>query len=271
MHLFAYAAAAVLYAAASFRYALRFARARSSTTMAVTVLVIAAVIVHAWAVAMYWTRYNEPPLVGLGPSLASLSLLIGLAVAGLAAFSAARSIGLFLAPIAALVLILALIIGIRPMGSELAFRGPWLVFHVAASFLGYTGWVVAAAAASMYLLQFRELKHKQLGAVFSFFPALETLDRLSEWALAAGFVALSLGLAVGWAWTIRFEGRLRWGDPKVEWGVAAWVVLATALAARLSGVSTSRRAAIWNVTGFLVVSVAYLVARVMVTDTGFFL
>lgn len=271
MHLLAYAAAAVLYAAASFRYALRFARARSSTTMAVAVLVYSAVAAHAAGVTLYWVRFNEPPLVGLGPSLASLSLLVGLAVAGLTAFSVARSIGLILAPIAGIVLVLALIIGVRPTGSELAFRGPWLVFHVAASFLGYASWMVAAAAASMYLLQFRELKHKQLGAVYSFFPPLSTLDRVSEWSLAAGFVALTLGLAVGWAWTMRFEGGLRWGDAKVAWGVGAWVLLATALAARLSGGSTNRRAAIWNVTGFVVVSVAYLVARVMVPDTGFFL
>lgn len=239
--------------------------------MAVAALVYSAVAAHAVGVALYWVRFNEPPLVGLGPSLASLSLLVGLGVAGLAAFSVARSIGLILAPVAAIVLVLALIIGVRPMGSELAFRGPWLVFHVAASFLGYASWMVAAAAACMYLLQFRELKHKQLGAVYSFFPPLSTLDRVSEWSLAAGFAALTLGLAVGWAWTIRFEGGLRWGDTKVAWGVGTWVLLATALAARLSGRSATRRAAIWNVTGFVVVSVAYLVARVMVSDNGFFL
>lgn len=271
MQIVAYALAATLYVAASITYGARFARGRSGTTPVIGGLVYAAVLAHIVGVSLYWIGFDEPPLVGLGPSLASLALLIGLALAGLILFSAARAIGLMLAPAAGLLLALALIVGIQPTGSELAFRGGWLVFHVAASFVGYAGWLVAAAAALMYLLQFRELKHKHLGAVFQFFPPLGTLDRLSEWALVTGFSALTVGIGVGWAWTIRFEHGLRWGDPKVIWGVLAWIALLAALHARLSRRRTSRQAAVWNVAGFTVVSLAYFVAKLMVPETGFFL
>ncbi len=271
MHVAAYASAAALYFAASIRYALRFARARTGTTPLVAIVISGGVLSHVLGVSLYWIRYGEPPLVGLGPSLATLALLIALALAVLGLFSSARAVGLLLAPAAGLLLLLALLVGIEPTGSVLAFRGSWLGLHVSLSFLGYAGWVVAAAAALMYLLQFRQLKLKRLGAVFEFFPPLNTLDRLAEWALVVGFSALTLGISVGWAWTIRFEGGFRWADPKVVWGVLTWLALLLALWARLSGRRTSQQAAVWNVAGFGVVSLAYMVARMMIPGTQFFL
>jgi len=271
MQVVAYAIAAVLYVAASIAFAVRFARGRSGTPSSIAGLVYAGVLAHSLGVATYWIDFREPPLVGLGPSLASIALLIGVALAGLVVFRAARAMGLILAPAAAVLLLLGLLIGIEPMGPALAFRGPWLLFHVSAAFIGYVGWLVAAAAALMYLLQFRELKHKHLGAVFQFFPPLDTLDRLSEWSLVTGFSALSIGMAVGWAWTIRFEGGLRWHDPKVIWGVLAWVALLMAIWSRFSRRRTSRQAAVWNVVGFAVVSLAYFVAKLIIPETRFFL
>lgn len=271
MHVAAYASAALLYLAASVRYAVRFAEARAGATTLVAFVIFAGVVSHTLGVALYWLEFGEPPLVGLGPSLATLALLIALALAGLGLFSAARAVGLLLAPVAGLLLLFALLVGIEPATSALSFRGSWLLLHVSLSFLGYAGWVVAAAAALMYLLQFRQLKHKHLGAIFEFFPPLNTLDRLAEWAMVVGFCALTLGISVGWAWTIRFEGGFRWSDPKVVWGLLTWFALLLALWARLSGRRTNQQAAFWNVSGFAVVSLAYLVAKLMIPGTQFFL
>ncbi len=271
MHVIAYAIAAILYLAASARFAVRFAKARPGATALVAIIIFTGLVSHIVGVGLYWAEYGEPPLVGLGPSLASLALVIALVLAGLGLFSSARPVGLLLAPVAALLVLVAILVGIEPAGSEIAFRGRWLVLHISLSFLGYACWVVAAAASLMYVLQFRQLKDKQLGAIFEFFPPLDTLDKLSEWALIAGFSALTLGISVGWAWTIRFEGGFRWSDPKVMWGVAAWFALLLALWARFGGRRTTRQAALWNVAGFAVVSLAYLVAKVLISETQYFL
>lgn len=271
MHLVAYGIAAVLYLAASVRYTMRFVGAHSGATALVAIIVYLAVVSHLLGVSLYWAGFGEPPLVGLGPSLASMALLVGLAMAGLAHFRAARPLGLFLAPVATLLLVLAMIIGIEPTGSVLAFRGTWLVIHISAGFSGYAGWLVSAAAALMYLLQFRQLKHKHLGNVFEFFPPLETLDKLAEWALITGFCTMTLAIAIGWAWTIRFEGGFRWSDPKVIWGVLAWMAMLLAIWIRFSRLRTLRQAAAWNVAGFGVVFVAYLVVRMIIPETQFFL
>ncbi len=269
MQVLAYVIAAALYIAASVRYAVRFARGRSGVPIWGTALVYLGVLSHAVGLTLYWTRFHEPPLVGLGPSLASLSLLVALGLAVLGAFASARALGLLLAPASALILVIALVIGIEPTGQAPAFRRPWLVFHVSLAFIGYAGWVVAAASGLMYLLQFRELKDKQLGAVFQFFPSLDTLDRLSEWALVTAFGALTLGVLLGWAWTLRFEPEV--SSTKVMWGVLAWFVLGIAVWTRFSPRLSSRGAAIWNVAGFCLVFVAYLVAKMLVPETRIFL
>jgi len=271
MHVIAYAIAATLYLAASARFAMRFARARPGATALVAIIIFLGLVSHIVGVGLYWAEFGEPPLVGFGPSLASLGLVIALALAGLGLFSSARAVGLLLAPVAALLVILAIVVGIEPTGSELAFRGRWLILHISLGFLGYAGWVVAAAASLMYLLQLRQLKHKNLGAIFEFFPPLGTLEKLSEWALITGFSALTLGISVGWAWTIRFEGGFRWSDPKVIWGVMAWFALLLALWARFGGRRTTRQAALWNVAGLGVVSLAYLVAKMLIPESQFFL
>lgn len=271
MHIVAYTLGAALYAGASVRYATWFAQARTGIPRLATVLLYLGVAFHLAGLTIYWVKFGEPPLVGLGPSISTLSLLIALALAAVGTFSETRAVGLVLTPIAALLLIAGIVIGLHPTGTPLSFREPWLALHTSLSFLGYAAWVVAAAAAAMYLVQFRELKHKRLGAVFQFFPALETLDRLTQRSLVVGFSSFTLGILVGLVWTLRFNPALGPTDPKVIWGLLAWAVLGIAVWVRLSGHRTSREAAVWNVAGFVLVFVAYLVLKAIVPGTRFFL
>ncbi|HEX9107773.1 MAG TPA: cytochrome c biogenesis protein CcsA, partial [Longimicrobiales bacterium] len=162
-----------------------------------------AVIAHAVALGFFVATYHELPLVGLAPSISTLAFLLGVILLVLAHFSDARPVGLVLLPIVAGLLLLALLLQIRPAGQVLAFRGAWLAFHVMLGFIGYVGLAVAFAAGLLYLLQFRQLKSKQFGRLFRFFPALATLDRLGRLGLQIGFPSLTLNLILGWAWTIR--------------------------------------------------------------------
>lgn len=222
----------------------------------------AAVVCHAVDLFVVFPReFAEPPLVGLGPSLSVLALLIAAGSLGIATLGRTGPVGLVLVPVAAAVAAVAEIAGVRPSGEVMAFRGPWLVGHVFLAMLGYAGLTVAFAAGLMYLLQFRELKSKRFGAVFRFFPPLDTLDRIGRGALVAGMAFLTAALLLGWAWTERFEHPMSPGNPKVIWGVLSWLVFAAALGARAGGGRPARRAAMASVVGFAVVVVGYLLLR----------
>jgi ABC-type uncharacterized transport system permease subunit len=263
--------ALVLYAAAAALMGISFTRGdRRLSTWAAGVLA-PALVAHATALAAFTSRWGELPLVGLGPSLSTLAFLIGLGTLIASAPGGAGTLRLLLVPVVVVLGAVATAVGVVPAGEATHFRGVWFVLHVIFAFLGYVGLTVAAAAGLMYLLQFRELKSKHFGAIFRFFPPLETLDRLGRRGILFGFPFLTLAVLVGWAWTARFRGLASPGNPKLAWVIVSWVVFLSAILARTGGGRQSRRAALASVIGFVVVVVVYVVLRVRAAHDGSFL
>ena len=255
-------AALAAYAVAAALLGVSLARSARRLPYAATACLAVGVALHGGALAAFSARYGELPLVGLGPSLSVLALLVALGSLLLATLGRTGPLGLVLVPVAAALAAIAEVAGMRPAAHEVAFRGPWFVLHVVLAMLGYAGLTVAFAAGLMYLLQFRELKGKHFGAVFRFFPPLDTLDRIGRRALMAGLPLLALALVLGWAWSERFGPRMQPGNPKVVLGVITLVVFVAALAARAgNGAPRARRGARVSVVGFAIVVVAYVVMR----------
>jgi HemX protein len=261
-------AAVALYALSAALLGVSFARDnRGLPRIATSVLGLAAAL-HLAALVGFTRQWGELPLVGLGPSLSLLGLLVALGSLGVATLGRTGPLGLILVPVAAAIAAVAQVAGVRPGGEIMDFRGPWFVLHVMLALLGYASLAVAWAAAVMYLLQWRQLKGKRFGAVFRFFPPLDTLDRIGRIALLAGLPMLSAALVLGWAWTERFGHPMSPANPKVVWGVLSWLAFAAALGARAGGGRTARRAALATVVGFLLVVISYLLLRVGTAHPG---
>lgn len=266
-----HALAFALYLAALASLVTALARGRRSVGLAGTAFAGAAAVVHAAGLAAFTVEFGELPLVGLAPSLSTLAFVIaGLQLVSVA-FREARPLGLVLVPIDVLLLGIALVLGVRPTGEVLAFRGAWFALHVFLALAGCAGLAVAFAAGLMHLLQLRELKGKRFGRLFRFFPSLEATDRLGGRALVTGFGSLTLGLALGWAWTIRFQQTLAVGEPQVIWGALTWLVFVGALVARSGGAHGDRRGAVASVVGFVVVVLAFVALRLSLADGRGFL
>jgi HemX protein len=257
-----------VYALTAALLALSLARSLARLPGAATVSLTLAVALHGGALAALTAEHGELPLVGLGPSLSVLALLVALGSLMLATLGRTGPLGLVLVPVAAAVAGAAQVAGLHPQAQEIAFRGPWFVLHVVLAMVGYAGLTVAFAAGLMYLLQFRQLKGKRFGAVFRFFPPLETLDRIGRRALIVGLPFLTVALLLGWAWAERFGPSMAAGNPKVIWGGVTWVAFVAALAAR-GGRVPERRGALASVVGFAVVVVAYVFLRAAESTRGF--
>lgn len=235
------------------------------------VAVAAGVAAHLAAVAGFWIEYGQAPLVGLGPSLSSLSLIVGLGLLVLAAQGEAARIGIVLLPFMVLLEGVAVAMGVEPSPGSLDFRGFWFAVHVFLAFVGYTGMAVSFSAGLLYLVQFHELKTKRLGRLFRFIPPLATLDRIGRVALWMGFGSLSVALAVAWAWTARYRDHLPTTDPKILWGMATWVVFIAVLGLRRlgGGARPERRGALAAVWGFGLVVCSYVILRLIVGGASF--
>ncbi|MBA2571892.1 MAG: cytochrome c biogenesis protein CcsA [Gemmatimonadetes bacterium] len=257
------------YLAAAGLLGLSFVRGSRDLPVGATLSLGVGFAAHAAGLVAYSIEWGELPLVGLGPSLSTLALIIALGALSLATLRAVSPLGLVLLPLVVVLVGTAMWSGVRPSGEHLAFRGLWFALHVLFAMVGYAALALAFAAGLMYLLQFRELKSKHFGAVFRFFPALDTLDRVGRRALLVGFPALTLALVLGWAWTARFQHSLEVRNPKVLWGVLSWTIFVAALLARKGSGRQGRRAALASVLGFALIVASYLWIRVQTPGAAF--
>jgi ABC-type uncharacterized transport system permease subunit len=157
--------------------------------------------------------------------------------------------------------------GFAPAAIATGAQGAWLVAHVALSFLGIASFATAAAAGVMYMVERRELKARRFGAIFRFFPPLETLDRVNHLACLAGGAALTLGVAIAVAYSVEFRTV---SMPQIIWGLAAWAALTVIALGRAVGGWQARRAAVVTSASFAAVVLLYLALRMTgATDGGF--
>jgi ABC-type uncharacterized transport system permease subunit len=72
----------------------------------------------------------------------------------------------------------------------------WTLLHVGLILMGLAGLTTSFSISLLYLFVERRLKTRQLQGIARL-PSLESLDRYNARAMAAGFVALSVGVAAG--------------------------------------------------------------------------
>ncbi len=234
-------------------------------------LIAVAVTLHAMALAEFWLTYDELPLGGLGPVLSSLAFVGGVALVAMLPLKEVARIALGLLPFVLLLQGSALALGIEPSPQDLDFQGAGFILHVALALLGLQGLAIAFVAGLLYLIQHHELKVKRLGRLFRFIPPLATLENVGRIGLSVGFVALSVALVVGWAWTVQNLGSLQIDDPKVIWAVLSWVVFLGIFVARRGKGGSEYRSALAAVIGFGIVIGTYLALRITAGGTGLFL
>jgi ABC-type uncharacterized transport system permease subunit len=232
-------------------------------------VVAVGVLVHAVALGSFWARYGELPLAGPGAALSTLAFVGGLALLALLPMRQVARVGVALLPFIVVCLGVALLVGIRPSEEALAFQGAGFVLHVTFAFLGYQGLALASAAGFLYLVQHHELKAKRMGRFFHFIPPLATLDLLGQIGIWVGFVALTLALGFGWAWTVQHPDVVSLGDPKVVWAVLSWAIFAGVLLLRRGKGRREYRSALASVVGFSLVLGSYLVVRLTSPGGGF--
>ena len=244
---------------------------QGQTVLVASGLTAVAVALHAMALVDFWLTYDELPLEGLGAALSSLAFVGGAALVAVLPLREVARIAIGLLPFVLALQGGALALGIEPAPLDLDFQGAGFVLHVALAFLGLQGLAVAFAAGLLYLIQHHELKMKRLGRLFRFIPALATLEKVGRIGFSVGFVALSLALVLGWAWTVQNRGSLEIDDPKVIWAVLSWTVFLAIFAARRGKGRNEYRSALAAVIGFGIVVGTYLALRLTAGGTGLFL
>ncbi len=136
-------------------------------------------------------------------------------------------------------------------GPRPAFVHGWESLHAALILLAYGAFGLSALAALMYLSQEHNLRFDKSRAMFALLPPIQRLERVTRGLLVAGFVLLTLGLAVGAWWLHRERGTFFIADPKVVWSLVVWAAYGILLALHDRLRAVGRRFA-WSVIGAFV-------------------
>jgi ABC-type uncharacterized transport system permease subunit len=245
-----------------------FARPVNAPFKGVTAALSLGIAAHLIALLAFSAQSGVVPMTGLGPSLSFAGLVIALTLLIAEVFARDVSLTLIAAPLAAIPTIFANVIGLAPGASAEGARGLWLFSHIGLSFVGIGAFATAAAAGAMYLVQRNELKSRRFGALFRFFPPLATLDRVNHLAAIAGWLGLTLGVALATSYSLAYQ---QLNLPQLVWGSAAWVAVTCIALGRIAGGWQAQRAAKYSSAAFLAVLLLYVVFRVADPSTGQFL
>lgn len=248
-------AAAVLYAAAAAAYVVHFVRPRHARVAGLGYgLLLAAFLVHlvaiGWgcAVSGGWEFLSLRGGFGMTGWLGAGALLILLRLYHLPSLAA------FTLPLV-LVALLPGIFGRAPGHAGAlpeAVRRPTVTVHISVATGGVALFAIAFGVALMYLLQEREVKGKNFGALFSRLPSLDALDRLTQRLVRVGLVVWSVALVSGIAIAPHAWGSGWPFDLQVLFALGVWGLYFALVWMRHRGIH-GRRYAVLTVLGFCII------------------
>ncbi len=216
-------------------YLVVFVKQESPLGRRVTAFTWGVVLVHAVYLVMAGIEYEHVPLASTWESLTFIAFAVALVYLILEWQMRDRSTGAFLFAWVLLLQMLstAFISHTREVPDIL--RSPMFGIHVSTALLGYVALAVSAVYGIMYLIQYRQLKHRHVGLLFQRLPNLETLSRLNVRALAIGWVGLTVAILAGtvWAFDLTRTGALQvnlFQDAKFLMTVGLWVLYGVCLA-----------------------------------------
>jgi HemX protein len=189
-------------------------------------ILLVAFCAHSAAMFLRGFRLNHCPVSNLYEAtiFAMWTIVAVYLVVGL--WPRLRFLGAFAAPVLFGIGVFALMPSLD--GERVARTGlpaAWTSIHAAIMALSYGAFGLSSVAAIMFLTQERNLKYHKLKAIFSLLPPIQRLEAVVGRLLLAGFVLLTLGLAVGVFEMRHLQNMDTYrGDPKIIWSAVVWAV-----------------------------------------------
>ena len=103
--------------------------------------------------------------------------------------------------------------------------------HVSSLLFAYASFALACVLGITYMLQFKEIKAKELGFFYERLPSLQVLDEMNVRAVKIGWLFLTVGLISGAIWALQIQASgdprmqsMSLADPKIFVAVLCWAV-----------------------------------------------
>jgi len=248
----------ILYAAAGVAYAVQFTRRTFATSRVATVLLVVAAFAHTFVIGMETMRVGHVPFSSATSFILTFVWLLALSYLYLELTTGERAMGVFILPLlVALQAIPAFSAMNEPRSAIL--ESPWFGVHVSSLLFAYASFALAGVLGITYVLQFKEIKAKDLGFFYDRLPSLNVLDEMNLRAVKIGWLFLTVGLITGGIWASQLQpstasaSSMSLADPKIFVAVLCWAVYSFELYAQRAIGWRGRRLAWLSAVGFGIV------------------
>jgi cytochrome c-type biogenesis protein CcsB len=219
---------------------------------------VAGFILHVAYFLLRWTESGRIPATNFFEAANFLSLGMVLVFLIMELRFRIAALGSFMLPLVLVLMLPAFIQSgdIKELNPML--KSGWLGVHTSLAVLGDAAFAFAFIVSIMYLIQERQLKAKNLGALFHRLPSLDIMDTLGYKALTLGWPLFTLGMITGSIWANSAWGTYWSWDPKETWSLITWVIYLVLLHLRTIG-WRGRKMAFLSIIGFVFVLVSFFV------------
>jgi ABC-type transport system involved in cytochrome c biogenesis permease subunit len=264
-----------LYAGSAIAYGLHFARREASAGRTATTLLMIAVLVHTFVVAMQTMEAGQFPITNTARAVSAFVWLLALSYLYVEVTTNERAMGVFILAVVVGLQLIAAVVPAMEAADNPVLRSAWFGVHVASLLFAYASFALAGVLGLMYVLQFKEIKKKQLEYFYTRLPSLQTLDAMNSRAVAIGWTLLTVGVVVGAVWVGQARAEfvdnrnlaaMSLGDPKVFVSVVTWAVYSFAMLSRRMMGWGGRRAAWLSASGFAIVLLNFIAVSYLIPN-----
>lgn len=198
-----------------------------------------AFLVHTAAILARWQEVGHLPVMHTYENAVGGTWFVSaIYLAMRYIFPPSRPFGVAVIPVVLLVLGNGIQVGGTLQPLEAPYRSGWLYIHVFFGQISFGAYVLAFAAAIMYLL-----KGRGQGGLSQRLPDLKLLDELTFRLILFGFFAEAVMIASGAIWAHGLWGRYWAWDPVETWSLISWLTYGLYLHLRVTMGWRGKRAA----------------------------
>lgn len=261
----------LLYLGAAIAYGVLFFSAHPVANRVATPALRGTVLLHLVYLVALGLHYRQFPAATVSQALSIVAVAVAVVYVFVEWHGRARSTGFWMVALVFFFQLLSSVLNRPNPPDREIFHDPFFAVHVSLALLGYTGFVVGAAYAFLFLQLYRDLKAGRFSTFYGKLPPLEVLERMMLGALFVGFISLTGAVVTGafWAQQLFHDAWLR--DPKILITIATWALYALALLLRRFQHWQGRQTAVASLAGFAAILFSLMAVNFFFSDFHVFL
>jgi ABC-type transport system involved in cytochrome c biogenesis permease subunit len=268
----------VVYMVAATMYAVHFSRRDAMLGRVATTTLLLGALAHTFVIGMQTMEVWNGSFSNPSRVVSTFVWLLALSYIYTEMTTEERAMGVFILPIVVALQIIPAVTPGEERGNPL-LDSPWFWFHMLSLLFAYASFALAGVLGLTYVLQFKEIKKKQLGFFYTRLPSLQILDVMNSRAVAIGWTFLTIGVGIGVIWARQAHATapdnpdvqaFSLGDPKIIVTMLAWAIYSFSVVARRTMGWSGRRAAWLSALGFAIVLLSFLPVNYFLTTSHSF-